>query len=106
MAGPRKRRVEVVATPAFTGQLLVGRHRANTPELVTVAEKPGLVTSLDRARAYAHTVIAVLSTLLIFLNGVLDVVPTSYKGVADVAIVLVGALVTAVKSNEIWINDS
>lgn len=70
-----------------------------------VAEKDGSVGWLDRLKGYYHTLIAVVSALLMFVNEVSDVVPQEYQHVVTVAIGIISATVTFLKHNETWVDS-
>ena len=73
-----------------------------------VDSKPGPVTAIDKAKGYYHAIIIVVTGLLAFLNQVGplgEMLPEGgIKSFVTGAILFVGALLTFLKSNEVWIN--
>lgn len=80
-------------------------------EPVKVAEKPGPVTFMDKVKKYYHTVITVGAAILVLLNQIVAAVSwipdygPKAAGYVSVAIVIVTAIVNALKSNEQWVNN-
>lgn len=73
-----------------------------------VDSKPGPVTAIDKAKGYYHTIIIVVTGLLAFLNQVGplgEMLPEGgIKSFVTGAILFVGAILTFLKSNEVWVN--
>lgn len=103
---PRRRKAVKVSTE-------VKNRVAITPEGTTavIDSKPGPLTLFDRVKSYYHTLIILLAALLVLLN---EVAPFAHwipgygaqlAGFVSVAIVLVGAVVTFLKSNEHWVQS-
>ena len=89
---------------AITADKTLGANFAGMPAGVAVlAEKPGQLTLLDKAKGYYHALIAALSTILIFCNELMPAIPDANKPELNVVIATIGAIITAIKSNETWI---
>lgn len=99
MVSGTKKLVTVNTEPRVAAPGLVA-----TPPITVISEKPGQVTALDRMRAYYHTLISAVGTVLIVLNQALPVVPDSWKSLTAAVIATVTVVSTALKSNETWIN--
>lgn len=72
-----------------------------------VDSKPGPVSWLDRLKGYYHGLIAAAASLLVVLNEVspvLNFLPGNLKHYFDVLVVVVGAALTFLKSNEVWVD--
>lgn len=97
---PRKVRVETVQAP----QLQPGNQSA---EVAVIAEKPGTVTVIDRAKAYYHTIILAVGGTLIALNEatpLTDSLPEGVKSTLTVVIAVLTLILNIFKSNEVWVN--
>jgi len=75
---------------------------------VVVAVKPGNVTITDKLKEYYHTIIIVVTGLLAFMNEVGPIGEALPEGPirswVTGGIVFLGALLTFLKSNEVWVN--
>lgn len=103
MAQQLKHRVEVDAPPSVSR--IAGSPSAANVHVV--ATKVGAVTILDKVKAYYHTLIAVVAAVLLFLNQVTpiaDFLPVQYRHWFSTAVVVVGAALIFLKSNEHWID--
>lgn len=72
-----------------------------------IDSKPGPVTVVDKAKGYYHTIIIVVTAILGLLTEVGpigDALGDPVKTWVAGAIVFIGAVLTFLKSNEVWIN--
>ena len=80
----------------------------DTAAPAAIDSKPGPVTAVDKVKGYYHTIIIVVTGLLAFLNQVGplgELLPEEgMKNFVTGAILFVGALLTFLKSNEVWVN--
>ena len=80
----------------------------DTAAPAAIDSKPGPVTAVDKVKGYYHTIIIVVTGLLAFLNQVGplgELLPEGgMKNFVTGAILFVGALLTFLKSNEVWVN--
>jgi hypothetical protein len=74
----------------------------NAPNVSVVAEKPGPVKALDKAKGYYKALIALVGSLLVAANQVLPVVPQDAKGWVSSAITVLTVASVALKANENW----
>jgi hypothetical protein len=104
----RYRRKSNVAGEVGSKQRIV-LTESGTPAVVDA--KPGLVTVIDKVKAYYHTAITVLAAILVLLN---EVAPAAHwipgygsqaAGWVSAAIVFVAAAVNFLKSNEHWVDS-
>ena len=103
---PRRRRA---TRPADGAELIkdrveVSKAANGTPAVID--SKPGPVTKVDKAKEYYHTIIAVVTAILAFLTEVGpigDALGDPVKTWVTGAIVFIGALLTFLKSNEVWV---
>lgn len=73
-----------------------------------VATRAGAVTLLDKLKAYYHTLIVIVGSILVIVNEVtplLNFLPDGGKQYVSVAIGVLTAVATALKSNEHWVDD-
>lgn len=69
--------------------------------------KPGEVSFFDKLKAYYHTAITVLGALLVLLNEITPLTNSlgeSAKHIVTVVILVLTAILNALKSNEVWVN--
>lgn len=99
----KKQRVEVSTTPKVATLL-------GAPDDVEVVDtKTGPVTLWDRLKAYYHTIFAVVTGLLVIvvevapaLDPAMAFLPEDWRHKITFAVVLANAVVTKLKSNEVW----
>lgn len=75
-------------------------------EATVVDVKPGPLTFVDKLKGYYHTIIIIVAGLLAFLTEISPLgqaLPEPYRSILAGAIIAVGALLTFLKSNEVWI---
>lgn len=92
-----KKRVEISPHPSPVG--FAGLQPAGA---MVVDEKPGTVTTIDRAKQYYKAAITLCGGLLVVLSQV--VVPEPADGWVATAIVTLTAVLTYLKANEIWVD--
>lgn len=92
-----KRRVEIKANDQIHTFV-----PGTTPAQITVEEKPGPVTKLDKIKGYYHTAIAVVGLMLLGLNQVFDTLPDAQKHTVSGIIGALTVVGIALKSNEQW----
>lgn len=100
-----KYRIAAVSLPKVTGLMSPGRHAA--PEVGATVQvldtQPGTVSWLDKAKAYYHTVIVLVGSVLTLLTQAN--LPDGYDEWVPTAILILTTVLTALKSNEVWISQ-
>ena len=101
---PVKNRVEVA--PPEPGY----QTRGKDARLIVIDSKPGTVGLTDKAKAYLHTIIALVTGVLATLNqvaGLVGWIPGYGEQAATTVtglIAFLGIVLTALKSNEQWVD--
>ena len=100
-----KYRVAAAPAPRVLGLVSTGRHAApEVPATVQVLDtQPGTVSWLDKAKAYYHTVIVLVGSVLALLTQAN--LPDGYDEWVPTAILILTTVLTALKSNEVWISQ-
>lgn len=96
-----KYRIE--AKPGTAAKGLVG-----SPSVKVLKVKSGAVNALDKLKGYYHTLITVLGAVLVGINElspITDHLPVSDKHYVTLTILGITALVNALKSNEVWVDQ-
>jgi len=86
---------------------IYGLTGARTVPVQVLESKDGPVTLLDKVKGYYHTLIVLVSFLLILLNQLLtmkDVVPPDLTKWIDLGILALTPVFTLLKSNEQWVD--
>lgn len=77
--------------------------------VTVINAKAGAVTLFDKLKAYYHTIITVLAALVVLANEAapaLHMIPgydAHVAGYVSAGVVLVAALLNALKKNEVWV---
>lgn len=84
-----------------------------TVEVEVVAEKPGVVTAVDRIKAYYHTIFYAVGGFLVFIFSILPAIEpawalfdlsTKTRGIISGITLISGVILTKYKANELWVN--
>jgi hypothetical protein len=84
-------------------------HGPEIPPVQVVDERTGAVTFLDKLKGYYKALIAVIGAVLLALNEltpVTDFLPTTAHHWLSVAISVGTAILTFLKANEHWVDDT
>ncbi|QNN99696.1 membrane protein [Mycobacterium phage Rope] len=76
-------------------------------EVKVLAEKPGAVNWLDKAKAYYHTIITLIGALVVMLNELTPLsnfMDDTTQRIFSIAVVFFTAALNFLKSNEVWVN--
>ncbi|MDQ2636162.1 MAG: hypothetical protein M3Y83_04695 [Actinomycetota bacterium] len=105
MPGPVKYKVAAVPSTPIRGLVSTGRHAApEVPATVQVlATKPGELTWRDKLKAYYHALIVFVGSVLAVLSVV--ELPAEYGKWVSTAVLILTTVLTALKSNEVWISE-
>ena len=84
-------------------------HGPEVPPVQVVDERTGAVTFLDKLKGYYKALITVLGAVLLGLNEltpVFNFLPTTAHHWLSVALSVLTAILTFLKANEHWVDDS
>jgi hypothetical protein len=84
-------------------------HGPEVPPVQVVDERPGAVTFLDKLKGYYKALITVVGAVLLALNELTpltDFLPMTAQHWLSVAVAVGTAILTALKANEHWVDDS
>jgi hypothetical protein len=84
-------------------------HGPEVPSVQVVDERTGAVTFLDKLKGYYKALITVLGAILLGLNELTPLtnfLPATAQHWASVAISVITAILTFLKANEHWVDDS
>ena len=100
-----KYRVAAAPAPRVLGLLSTGRHAApEVPATVQVLDtQPGPVTWRDKLKAYYHSLIVFVGSILSVLTVI--TLPGQYGEWLAAAVLTMTTVLTALKSNEVWISE-
>ncbi|MDD7812639.1 hypothetical protein PP713_08730 [Mycobacterium sp. CSUR Q5927] len=100
-----KYRVAAVPAPKTVGLLSTGRHAApEVPATVQVLDtKPGELSWRDKVKAYYHTLIVAVGSILSVLSAI--TLPGQAGEWVSTAVLIGTTVMTALTANEVWISE-
>lgn len=100
-----KYKITTAPAPRTLGLMSTGRHAApDVPATIQVLDtQPGPLTWRDKAKAYYHTLIVLTGSLVAILSSL--ELPAEYAQWVPTAVLILTTVLTALKSNEVWISE-
>lgn len=105
MSGPVKYKVVVAPVARTLGLMSAGRHSLpDIPATLQVLDtQPGALTWRDKLKSYWHTAIVAIGTLLAIVSTA--ALPAEWSQYVSTTILILTTVLTALKSNEVWISE-